>query len=158
MEYQKEFAAAREAEQLKKDTATIDQYLSEKKIEALKTESGIRYVITQAGVGENGTAGQTAMVNYSGYLLDGQYFDSSVKSVAEEKGLYNPARSYQPYEVTIDQTSVIKGWHEALMLMNKGAKATVYIPSTLAYGPQQRSAVIKPNSILVFDLEVVDLK
>jgi FKBP-type peptidyl-prolyl cis-trans isomerase FkpA len=156
--FQNEWLEKRNAEQLAKDLATIDAHLSEKGVVAEKTESGLRYVITQPGKGDNGKSGQTAKVNYSGYLLDGTYFDSSIKSVAEAKGIYNPMREpYAPYDIVIDQTSVIKGWHEALKLMNKGSKATVYIPSSLGYGAQQRSEVIKPNSILVFEMEVVEL-
>jgi FKBP-type peptidyl-prolyl cis-trans isomerase len=159
MEMQQALMEKNQKVQLEKDIVLIDAFLASKNIEAQKTESGLRYVITQPGVGENGKTGQTSKVNYIGYLLDGQYFDTSIKSIAEEKGLYNPQREpYAPYDVIIDQTSVIRGWHEALKLMNKGSKATFYIPSTLAYGAQQRSAVIKPNTILVFDMEVVDLK
>jgi FKBP-type peptidyl-prolyl cis-trans isomerase FkpA len=159
MAFQSEFMMKQQAVQFEKDMAAIDAYLTEKNIVAEKTESGLRYVITKSGMGENGKPGQVAKVNYTGYMLDGQYFDSSDKSVAEQKGIYSARREpYTPYDVTIDQTSVIKGWHEALKLLNKGAKATIYVPSSLAYGPQQRSEIIKPNSILVFDLEVVDLK
>lgn len=159
MALQAELMQKKTAKQLDTDIALIDKYLAEKNMVAEKTESGLRYVITKPGVGENGKSGQTVKVNYEGYMLDGQYFDTSIKEIAQAKGVYNPAREpYTPYEVTIDQSSVMKGWHEALKLLNKGAKATVYIPSTLAYGPQQRSEVIKPNSILVFDLEVIELK
>lgn len=158
MTYQREIMNRFNEKQLADDIKAIDEYLTEKNIEAVKLESGIRYVITKPGVGENAKSGQIVKVNYSGYLLDGQYFDSSVQSVAEEKGIYNPMRPYEPYEVTIDQTSVIKGWHEALKYLNAGAQGTFYIPSTLAYGPQQRSEVIKENSILVFDLEVLEVK
>jgi|APTNR8051073442_1049403.scaffolds.fasta_scaffold00018_60 FKBP-type peptidyl-prolyl cis-trans isomerase len=159
MAFQNEFMMKQQAVQFEKDIAAIDAYLTGKGIVAEKTESGLRYVITKPGIGENGKSGQVAKVNYTGYMLDGQYFDSSDKSVAEQKGIYDARREpYTPYDVTIDQTSVIKGWHEALKLMNKGSKATVYVPSSLAYGPQQRSEIIKPNSVLVFDLEVVDLK
>lgn len=158
MAFQNEFMMKQQAVQFEKDMAAIDAHLTEKNIVAEKTESGLRYVITQPGKGENGKPGQVAKVNYSGYLLDGQYFDSSDKSVAEQKGIYDARRPYTTYDVTIDQSTVIKGWHEALKLMNKGAKATFYIPSGLAYGPQQRSEIIKPNSVLVFDLEVMDLK
>ncbi|MBX2971026.1 MAG: FKBP-type peptidyl-prolyl cis-trans isomerase [Cyclobacteriaceae bacterium] len=158
MTYQREIMNRFNEKQLADDIKAIDQFLAEKNIEAVKLESGLRYVITKPGVGENAKSGQTVKVNYSGYLLDGQYFDSSVQSVAEEKGIYNPMRPYGPYEVTIDQTSVIKGWHEALKYLNAGAQGTFYIPSTLAYGPQQRSEVIKENSILVFDLEVLEVK
>jgi FKBP-type peptidyl-prolyl cis-trans isomerase FkpA len=147
------------AKQLVKDVAAIDAFLAEKGIQALKTESGLRYVITQAGNGENCKPGQTASVNYGGYTLDGVYFDTNVKETAEAKGLYNPGATYEPYSVPVDQpNTVINGWHEALKLMNKGAKATFYIPSPLAYGAQQRSEVILPNTILVFDLELVDVK
>jgi FKBP-type peptidyl-prolyl cis-trans isomerase len=147
------------AAQIEKDGAEIDAYLKEKGIDAQKTEAGVRYVITQEGEGETAASGQTVSVNYTGYLLDGTHFDSSVKEIAQEKGLYNPAREpYSPYDVTIDQTSVIRGWHDALKVLKKGSKATVYIPSTLGYGPQPYSEVIKENSILVFDLEIVELK
>jgi FKBP-type peptidyl-prolyl cis-trans isomerase FkpA len=144
--------------QLDKDLAIIDKFLADKNIQALKADAGLRYIMVKSGTGENAKSGQTVKVDYSGYMLDGTYFDSSVKSVAQEKGLYNPGREpYSPYDVTIDQTQVIKGWHEALKLMNKGSKMIVYIPSPLGYGTQYRSEVIKPNSILVFELEVVDL-
>ncbi len=158
MAYQQELMSKFKEEQLGKDIAIIDKYLADNNIDAVKVESGLRYVITTPGTGNNATSGQTIKVHYSGYLLDGQYFDSSVQSVAEEKGLYNPMRPYEPYDVIIDQTGVIQGWHEALKYMNAGAKGTFYIPSTLAYGPQQRSEVIKENAILVFDLEVLEIK
>jgi FKBP-type peptidyl-prolyl cis-trans isomerase FkpA len=158
MTYQEELMTRLGEEQLGKDIAIIDQYLADNNLDAVKAESGLRYIITQPGTGENAKSGQTVKVHYSGYLLDGQFFDSSVQSVAEENGLYNPMRQYVPYEVTIDQTGVIQGWHEALKYLNSGAKGTFYIPSTLAYGPQQRSEIIKENTILVFDLEVMDIK
>ena len=158
-QYQMKLMEEHSAKQLAKDIVTIDAFLAEKGIQAEKTESGLRYVITQPGQGENGKPGQTASVNYSGHTLEGKFFDSSVKEVAQANGVYNPGREpYEPYAVTIDQSQVIKGWHEALKLMNKGAKATVYIPSPLGYGAQQRSEVILPNTILVFEMEVVDLK
>jgi FKBP-type peptidyl-prolyl cis-trans isomerase FkpA len=158
-EEQQKIAEAKSAEQLTKDIAAIDKFLAEKGIEAVKTASGLRYVITKPGKGENGKSGQTATVEYVGYTLDGVYFDTSVKKIAEEKGVYNAQREpYTAYPVTIDQSAVIQGWHEALKLMNKGAKATVYIPSGLAYGPRRRSPEIGENQILVFDLEVTDLK
>jgi FKBP-type peptidyl-prolyl cis-trans isomerase len=146
------------AKQVVKDVAAIDAFLAEKGVQPLKTESGLRYVITQAGNGATCQPGQTASVNYGGYTLEGVYFDTNVKETAEAKGLYNPGAPYAPYDVTIDQSQVIKGWHEALKLMSKGTKATFYIPSPLAYGAQQRGEIILPNTILVFDMEVVDVK
>jgi FKBP-type peptidyl-prolyl cis-trans isomerase len=69
-----------------------------------------------------------------------------------------PGRTYAPYDVEIGgYPPVIQGWVEILQLMNKGAKVQVYIPSTLAYGNQRRGEVIIENSILVFDMEMVDV-
>lgn len=157
--FQTELMEKKSAVQLEKDGAAIDTYLKEKGIEAQKTVAGVRYVITQPGAGDNVTSGQTVSINYSGTLLDGTFFDSNIKAVAEANGTYNPAREpYAPYDVTVDQSSVIKGWHDAIKVLNKGAKATIYIPSPLAYGEQRRSEEIVENSILVFELEIVDVK
>lgn len=157
-EQEKAFAE-KQAKQLQDDIAAIDKFLAEQGIAAEKLESGLRYVITKAGKGNNAQSGQATTVNYTGYTLDGKYFDSSVKKIAEEKGIYNPQREpYTPFDVTIDQTGVIKGWHEALKVMNKGSKATFYIPSPLAYGPRKVSNEINENQILVFDIEMLDVK
>lgn len=152
---------AKRKEQWAKDSVAIENYLAKNNIKAQRTESGVWYVITQPGKGANGQPGQFASVNYTGYTLEGKYFDTSVKDMAVKTGLYNAEqekyRPYAPYEVTIDRSSVIKGWHEALKVLNKGAKATIFVPSALAYGPQRRSEVIKENEVLAFDLEVVNL-
>lgn len=162
MIYQRDFYAKLAKAQAAKDEALIDEYLAKNNITTQKTESGLRYVITQPGKGENGKSGQYAKMGYVGYTLEGKYFDASDRAVAIEKGFYNPQRDqfapYAPYDVTIDRSQVIMGWHEALKLMNKGSKATIYIPSGLAYGPQRKSDIIKENQVLVFDLEVIDLK
>ena len=145
------------AEQLVEDKKIIDQYLQENGIEALKTDSGLSYVINNEGSGENPGDGAMVKVNYTGHVLNGGFFDSSVEDVAKEKGLYNPQRQYGPFEFKLGTGSVIKGWDEGIALLNKGAKATLYIPSPMAYGPRQRGDVIGPNSILVFDVELVDI-
>ncbi|MBS1491830.1 MAG: FKBP-type peptidyl-prolyl cis-trans isomerase [Bacteroidetes bacterium] len=155
---QNEKALKEQQEQLGKDTVLIDTYLKEKNITAKKTASGLRYIITQPGKGENTKQAQTAKVNYAGHVLNGKYFDTSIESVAKRENLDQPGRKYEPYGVMVGQGSVIKGWDEMLQLMNKGMKVTVYIPSSLAYGSRQAGPDIKPNSILVFDMEVVDIK
>jgi FKBP-type peptidyl-prolyl cis-trans isomerase len=147
----------KEREQLALDTATIAKYLAEKSIKATKTENGVYYVVTKPGKGANATAGQKVKVVYSGYLLDGTYFDSNDARVVKEKNLQSRG-TLEPYEVTIDSSPVIRGWHEVLKQMNKGSKVTAYIPSTMAYGPRRRSEIIKENSILVFDMEAVSVE
>jgi FKBP-type peptidyl-prolyl cis-trans isomerase len=160
MTYQRDLSMKKQEEQITKDSVAIEAYLAKNNITAQKTESGLYYVITQPGKGENGKSGQSVKVDYTGYTLEGVYFDTSVKSVAIEKGMYNPEREqyapYAPYEVTIDRSQVIRGWHEELKVLNKGSKATIFVPSTMAYGPQGKNQ-IKPNEVLIFELEVVDL-
>lgn len=150
------------AEQLTKDVDLIEQYLEENNIDAQKTESGLYYVVKEEGNGEKPEAGDTVKVNYAGYVLNGPYFDTNIKEVAQEKELYSEQRDsmngYEPLEFPLGQGRVIKGWDEGIGLLKKGSKATLYIPSPLAYGPRQRSAEIKANSILVFDVELVDVK
>ncbi|NOS91974.1 MAG: hypothetical protein HOP30_08630 [Cyclobacteriaceae bacterium] len=144
--------------QLAKDTVAIDDYLKAKNITAIKTKSGLRYVVTKEGKGMNAKLGEVAKVNYSGYLLNGKYFDSSIEADAKKNNVFMEGRPYAPYDVEIGgYPPVIQGWVEILQLMNKGSKVQVYIPSTLAYGSQRRSEVIVENSILVFDMEIVDI-
>jgi FKBP-type peptidyl-prolyl cis-trans isomerase len=150
---------AKQREQLAIDTVIIDTYLKEKSIVALKTASGLRYVMEKPGKGENAKAGQTVRVNYSGFLLDGRCFDSSIESIARANNVYNEARApYEPIELVLGYRQVIPGWEEALSMMNKGSKMTVFIPSGLAYGPQRRSELIAENTILRFEMELVDVK
>ncbi len=148
---------AKAEQQKEEDLATIDAYLQENGIDAQKTETGLSYVITESGTGENATNGALVKVNYTGKVLEGPYFDSSVEEIAKEKGIYTEGRPYGPFEFKLGTGSVIRGWDEGIALLNKGAKATLYIPSGMAYGPRERSAEIGPNSILVFDVELVDI-
>ncbi len=145
-------------EQLAKDIETIDAYLAENKIDAVKSETGLRYVITEQGEGPKPKLGQGVKVNYAGRLLTGEYFDTSMEDVAKAEGLYTEGRPYQPYPIQIYSSSVITGWHEGISLLNEGTKATLYIPSPYAYGPRDRSELIKANSILVFDVELVEVE
>ncbi|ANQ50333.1 FKBP-type peptidyl-prolyl cis-trans isomerase [Flammeovirga yaeyamensis] len=138
-----EMEAAAEAQKATDDKVITD-FLTENKIEGVqKTESGLYYIITKEGKGENPTAGDNVKVHYTGTLLDGSKFDSSV-----DRG--------QPLPFVLGQGRVIKGWDEGIALLNKGAKATLYIPSGLAYGPRAMGAQIPANSVLKFDVELVD--
>jgi FKBP-type peptidyl-prolyl cis-trans isomerase len=149
----------KQQEQLAIDTVLIDNYLKEKSIVAQKTPSGIRYVVEKQGKGENAQVGQTVRINYSGFLLDGRCFDSSDESVARANNIFNELRKpYEPFELVLGYRQVIPGWEEAISLMNKGSKFTVFIPSGLAYGPRKRDEVITENSILMFQMELLDIK
>ncbi len=144
--------------QLGKDITAIDDFLKAKNVTAQTTTSGLRYVITKPGTGENAKAGQQVKIDYLGYLLNGKYFDTSIESEAKKNNLYMQGRPYSPLELTVGAQQVIPGWEEAIQLMNKGSKMTVYIPSTLAYGNQRRGDVIAEHSVLVFDMELIEVK
>ena len=134
--------------QNKTDEAIIQKYVKDKGLTAQKTNSGIYYVITKPCTGATPTPGNMVSVGYTGTTLDGKEFDSSYK---------NPMSAGKPIEFPIGQGAVIRGWDEGIAMLNKGSKATLIIPSTLAYGPQAMDK-IPANSVLRFDVEVVDIK
>lgn len=96
------------------------------------------------------------MVDYTGYLLDGTVFDTSVEQVARDNDMHNPSRDYAPFPIILGYSDVIGGWHIALSQMKEGEKATVLIPSIYGYGPGG-SRSIRPNTVLAFDLELVEV-
>lgn len=132
------------------DDKLIQDYLKAKGItNAKKTASGLYYVIHQAGTGPNAAAGQKVTVNYTGQNLTGEKFDSNV----------DPAFNHvEPFKFDLGTRSVIAGWDEGVALLNKGSKATLYIPSGMAYGPNARGPQIPANAILIFDIELLDFQ
>ena len=140
-------AAAAEAAEVKfgeNKKAGEDFLAASKSKEGVQTtESGIQYIILKEGSGEKPAGPATRVkVHYHGTNLEGKVFDSSV-----DKGM--------PAEFGLNQ--VRKGWTEGVQLMSVGAKYTFFIPQELAYGAQQRSADIKPFSMLIFEIELLDI-
>lgn len=118
------------------------QFLEENKKNAdvKETASGLQYVIEKEGEGAQPSAEDEVTVHYTGKLLDGTVFDSSVN-----RG--EPA--------TFPLNRVIPGWTEGVQLMKEGAKYTFFIPSDLAYGPQGVPGAIPPHSTLIFEVELI---
>jgi len=140
---------AEASESMKADEDKIKAFIETNKLDAKKTESGLYYVIEKQGDGPKVNAGQKVTVNYTGKLLSGEAFDSNV----------DPKFNHvQPFEFQVGVGQVIKGWDEGLQLLNKGGKGKLIIPSALGYGSRGAGAAIPPNSILVFDVEVTDVK
>ena len=155
-----EFAAYTEEQknvQLEKEKSTIDTYLAENGITAEVTEEGLYYEITQAGNGVKPLPGQNVKVNYTGYLLDGTVFDTSIEETAKEAGIHSPGRPYNPIEFPLGQGRVIQGWDIGIGLIEEGGKAKLVIPSALAYGSRNAGELIKANSTLVFIVELVEI-
>lgn len=137
----KQRAAAEEAGKQNKEAG--EAFLAEngKRVEVKTTPSGLQYEVLTEGDGPMPEATDQVEVHYTGKLIDGTVFDSSV-----DRGV--PA--------TFGVTQVIPGWVEALQLMKAGSKWRLFIPSNLAYGPNGApGSPIGPNSTLIFDVELL---
>ena len=107
------------------------------------TGSGLQYIVEKEGEGKQPTATSEVTVHYTGKLLDGTVFDSSIN---------------RGEPTTFPLNRVIPGWTEGLQLMKEGGKYTFFIPSDLAYGPNGIPNVIPPHSTLIFDVELISVK
>jgi len=146
--FQQNMVAAQQAKQQELATtgkAEGDKFLADNKLkEGVKTtESGLQYKVITAGTGATPTATDTVVTHYTGTLVNGKVFDSSHKRNA-------PA--------TFPVNGVIKGWTEALQLMKVGAKWQLVIPSELAYGARGAGASVGPNQVLIFEIELLEIK
>jgi peptidylprolyl isomerase len=107
------------------------------------TSSGLTYVVVTAGSGPKPERGTEIQAHYTGKLLDGTVFDSSVTR-------------QKPFEFNVGSGRVIKGWDEALIDMQKGEKRILVLPSHLAYGDRGSPPTIPPKATLIFEVELVD--
>jgi len=141
-----------------REGAIINNYVSSKDLKPTTTVSGLKYVITKEGNGAKPVVGDTVELNYTGRFLTGEnkMFDTSVKEVAQKENKIDAMRPYKPIKVPAGMNTTIPGFDEALLLLNKGAKASVIIPSKLGYGAQG-SQIIGPYTPLLFELEVVNI-
>ena len=152
-----QYEADKARQQLEKEIPVIEEYLQKHGLQAKKTPEGLYYVIVEEGAGPHPAAGQIVRVNYTGKLLDGTVFDTSNKDDALEAGIYTPRKPYEPFRFRLGANQVIKGWDLGIPLLRPGGKAVLIIPSALAYGSRQMGKLIKPNSVLVFDVELVEI-
>ena len=135
------FAAEEEIQE--KAKAEMNKSIDEVSKGFEKTATGLRYKITQTNAaGKKAKRGDNIQVHYTGTLLDGTKFDSSV-----DRG--------KPISFPIGTGRVIPGWDEGIMLLKEGEKARLIIPSYLGYGERGSGRIIPPNAILIFDVELV---
>lgn len=151
-----EFLKAEVESAKNQEAGKVSSYIASKNLKPTVTASGLQYVITKQGSGAKAAVGDTVKLDYTGMFLTGKVFDTSVPAVAKKSNTYNPQRPYEPMKVPAGVTETIPGFDEALMLFPKGTKATVIIPSKLAYGEQGNQA-IPPYMPIIFDIEVVDI-
>ncbi len=126
-----------------KDNKLILDYIASKGLKNVKnTDSGIYYVMEKEGEGDHPNASSRVKAHYHGELLNGEKFDSSYDR-------------NQPLEFNLGQ--VVRGWGISIPLLKKGGKGKFVIPSDLAYGPRAQGK-IPANSVLVFDIELIDFQ
>jgi FKBP-type peptidyl-prolyl cis-trans isomerase len=134
--------------QKKKVTANLEEgkaFLEKNKSKKgiITTESGLQYEVLKEGTGKSPIATDNIVCHYHGTLLDGTVFDSSI-----DKG--------KPLETALDR--VIPAWTEGVQLMKEGAKYKFYIPTELAYGVRGTRGVIQPNMVIIFEIELIEVK
>lgn len=135
-------ASKKAMERRKQEIEKVEKEIANRWPKVIKTPSGLQYVVLKEGDGKaHPKYGQKVTVHYTGTLLDGRMFDSSV-----HRG--------EPATFAVGQ--VIDGWNEALQTMSKGEKRTLIIPPELGYGVHGYPGIIPPNSYLIFDVELLD--
>ena len=143
-EYMQKYFVEASAKEANKTKEEGEKFLADNKTKSgvITTESGLQYQVITEGTGAKPTAEDHVKVHYTGTLLDGTKFDSSIASD-------------EPAEFPVSQ--VIKGWTEGLQLMPVGSKYIFWIPSDLAYGDRGAGQMIKPNSTLKFEVELLEI-
>lgn len=121
----------------------LNRRLASRLPNAVRTESGLRFVVKRQGTGEKPHPGDVVTVRYTGSFLNGKSFDSS---------------GAQPFRFSVGRGQVIRGLDEAILDMQAGEKRTVILPWSLAYGEKGRPPLVPPRAILVFDLELVAIE
>ena len=147
-----------QADQMRKEEPLkIKKYLADNNLKVTTTASGLNYLISKEGAGPKIMTGDTAVVYYTGKFLNGKIFDTNVKSEAQKAKIpMNPMNPYKPIRFPVGVSGMIQGWNEALLLLNKGSKATLVLPSSLAYG-EKGMQQIPGFTPLAFDVELVDI-
>ncbi len=128
-------------ERFEQDQQAIVDYLNENNLQADEHESGLYYNIVEPGTSAKPSPSSGVKVYYQGRLLDGTVFDEVTNSGAPATFLLN---------------QLIPGWQIGIPLIGKGGKITLYLPSALGYGTRGSGEDVPPNSILIFDIELVD--
>lgn len=137
----------KKAQQFETDQQLMTNFVAAKKWKITKTASGLMYVLTKNGKGKTPQNGNTMTVHYEGTLLDGKTFDAT--------------KGRDPFSFTLGTGKVIEGFDEGLRFFAKGGEGYLIIPSKLGYGAtplDDGTSVIPANSVLVFKVQVIDIK
>jgi len=131
---------SKEDKQAEIDRQKILDYLKQNNLEAQETATGLFYIIENPGTGEHPSLYSTVTVRYTGYYLDGFVFET------------NEGGQASPFHLQ----GVIRGWREGIPLFKKGGIGTLLVPSGMAYGPNSAHRGIPNNSVLIFDIRLIE--
>ncbi|UCG27170.1 MAG: FKBP-type peptidyl-prolyl cis-trans isomerase [Bacteroidales bacterium] len=134
-------ACGEEESAQEKEKRLLQEFIENNNISISPTVSGLYYIETETGTGNQPQSGETVAVHYTGWLMDSTMFDSSAGEA--------------PFTFTLGVGYVIPGWDEGIVLMKRGGKASLIIPSWLAYGSEGAGSSIPPYSTLLFDVELL---
>ncbi|GAM08128.1 FK506-binding protein [Geobacter sp. OR-1] len=124
---------------------TVKSAIPELKAKSVTTPTGLSYQDAKVGTGASPIKGKPVKVHYTGWLVNGTKFDSSVDR-------------NEPFQFVIGAGQVIPGWDEGVMTMKVGGKRRLTIPANLGYGARGAGGVIPPNATLIFDVELLDVQ
>jgi FKBP-type peptidyl-prolyl cis-trans isomerase len=147
-DYQKEIDKFKLAEMVQ-----LEKYLAIKKINATKVNNNVFVEVQSQGTGVAADSGKLVGIKYTGYNLEGKFFDSNVDSTKQTQ-----KHGLDPFFFVAKQDGAIPGMLDGITLFKQGGKGRMFIPSIMAYGPQGNPPAIKPNESLIFDIEVVEVK
>lgn len=158
LEEEREAFMAEAQQRQENEPQMIADYVRDNGIAAKPNADGLYVIVKKRGNGPKVTTGKEVAVNYTGRLLDGTMFDSSVESDAKEGDIHNPQRTYEPLTYTQGRGQLIPGWEQGVEGQPEGSQLQLIIPSALGYGPRGAGQLIPPFSPLVFDIEIVSVK
>jgi FKBP-type peptidyl-prolyl cis-trans isomerase len=144
-------------EQMDMEIEQFQAYFAANNLNPQFHNRGLFYLIQEEGAGRIPTSGNTLVVHYKGYFLDGTVFDTSIEQVARDAGLYNPGRTYNPFQFRFKQGAVIQGWDIGFEFLKEGGKATFFVTSALGYGNRAVGS-IPANTPLIFDVELLEVR
>lgn len=142
----------------KEEPVKIKKYIDDNKLKLTKTPSGLYYSIESPGSGPKPAIGDTVVVNYTVKNTSNKVMETSIRAEAIKAKLpINPMNPYKPIRFPVGAKGMIQGMDEGIQMLNKGSKATLVVPSNLAYGEQGSGQMIPPFATIIFNVELVDI-
>lgn len=135
----------------------IDQYIANNNLTAFVHPSGLRIVFIEAFDNERPVIGQRVRINYTGYLLDGTVFDTTIREVAVNNNILDADKDYQPIEFVIGNSTQIQALETGVTVLGEEDVGTILSPSGLAYGNSGFGGIVPPDTPVAFDVTLLEI-